>query len=105
MKPTLLMIAAALSLAACDRAPDNRAAQTPPASSSAAAGSSAPAQSNTPTTPANIGQPGSHEEKKDGANPIQQQVDPKEAQQHRDFQRRGDGAGPRGPDTEPKTGG
>jgi hypothetical protein len=36
---------------------------------------------------------------------VQGQVDPKQREQHKDFQMRGDSAGPRGPDTEPKSGG
>jgi hypothetical protein len=103
MKLSILTIAVALAtLAACDRNPEPRASATPPP---AGAGTTAPAasQSNTPSTPANIGQPGSQEEKKDGANPVQGQVDPKQGEQHKDFQQRGDGAGPRGPDTEPKS--
>lgn len=99
-----VVVALALgSLAGCDRKPEERtsAAVPPP---QAGAGASQP-QSNTPSTPANIGQPQSHAEKKEGANPVQEQVDPKERAQHKDFQMRGDGAGPRGPDTQPKTGG
>ena len=46
-----------------------------------------------------------HEEEKDGANPVQGQVDPKQAEQHKDFQQSGDGAGPKGPDAMPKRGG
>jgi hypothetical protein len=98
MKPTLLTIATALALGAlagCDRNPEQRATQ---------ARTEVP-QTNTPSTPANIGQPQSQEEKKEGANPVQGQVDPKQSEQHKDFQSRGDGAGPRGPDTEPKPGG
>jgi hypothetical protein len=38
-------------------------------------------------------------------NPVQGQVDPKQAAQHRDFQQRGDGAGPKNPQNPPKTGG
>jgi hypothetical protein len=105
MKTTILTIATALALGAlagCDRNPQQRTTATPPAAP-AGTGSSA-AQSNTPTTPANAGTP-SAAEKKDGANPVQGQVDPKDGVQHKDFQQRGDGAGPRGPDTQPKTGG
>jgi len=88
MRFLTLMLAAGLALVAgCDQGPEQRAA-TPSQESNASAGSS------TPTTPANTGQP-SAEEKKDGANPVQGQVDPKEAAQHKDFQQRGDGAGPK----------
>jgi hypothetical protein len=92
MKTTLLSLATALALGAlagCDRNPDQRAGQNPPpASSSSSGATSAPAtpQSNTPTTPANIGgQPQSQAEKREGANPVQQQVDPKQPEQQRDF--------------------
>jgi hypothetical protein len=57
-------------------------------------GASAPQQSNTPSTPANAGTP-SAAEKKSGANPVQGQVDPKQSEQNKDFQQRGDGAGPK----------
>ena len=95
MKTTLLTVAVALALgavAACDRKPEQR-----PASSAASGSTSAPAtpQSNTPSTPANVGQPQSQAEKRDGSNPVQQQVDPKQGEQHRDFKQGGDGAGPK----------
>ena len=89
------------SLTGCERSPQERSTAAAPAPQ---AGSGA-TQSNTPSTPANIGQPQGQAEKKDGANPVQGQVDPKQGEQHKDFQQRGDGAGPRGPDTQPKTGG
>jgi hypothetical protein len=90
MKLWTLGLAFSLALAAgCDRKP-----MTPPSpktdSSSvipqAAAGSSA--------TPM---------ERKEGANPVQGQADPQSAAQHRDFQSRGDGAGPSSSDTQPTT--
>jgi hypothetical protein len=97
----MLTLAAALALiAGCDQGSERRAA-TPPSQS----GSGASSGASTPTTPANIGQPGSLEEKKEGANPVQGQVDPKQPEQHRDFQQRGDGKGPTSPETQPKTGG
>jgi hypothetical protein len=102
MRLQIAILAAAVALVAgCNKGPDN-ASQNPRADTPAP---SQQAQVNTPTTPANAGQPGSHEEKKDGANPTQGQVDPKHAEQHRDFQQRGDGAGPQSPDTTPKRGG
>jgi len=55
----------------------------------------------TPTTPANIGQPTTNAEKKEGANPVQGQVDPKEPAQHKDFQQRGDQSGPSSAETKP----
>jgi hypothetical protein len=36
---------------------------------------------------------------------VQGQVDPKEGEQHKDFQHKGDSAGPTSPDTQPKPGG
>jgi hypothetical protein len=77
MKTTILTIAIALALAGCDRTPDQQTPQS-------GAGASAP-QANTPSTPANVGPP-SPAEKKEGANPVQGQVDPKQPEQTRDFQ-------------------
>ena len=99
MRLQIAVLAAALAVAAgCSKGPDENSprarADTPPPQ----------AQVNTPSTPANMGQPGS-QERKDGANPVQGQVDPKQSEQHKDFQQRGDGAGPQGPDTTPKRGG
>jgi hypothetical protein len=99
MKTTLLALAIALALGAltgCDRTPDERAKVTPPSTSSAGAGGTATRQSDTPSTPANAGTP-SEGEKKTGSNPVQGQVDPKQREQHKDFQQRGDGAGPKQP--------
>jgi hypothetical protein len=103
MAPKLIAIlaAAALGAAACGK--DERKFAQP-----ASGGSTAPAQSeattpqaNTSTTPANIGQPQSMAEKREGANPVQQQIDPKEREQRRDFQQKGDQAGPRSAETAP----
>ena len=96
-KLMLLSLAAALALTACGR---DEPKATQPAASGA---TSAPAQpeASTPTTPANIGQP-SAAEKREGANPTQQQVDPKENAQQRDFKHPGDGAGPRSAETAPR---
>lgn len=102
MRSTILMLAAALALATgCDKAPDNRQPATSPA-----APPSQP-QANTPSTPApsaSTGQTASQAEKKEGANPVQGQVDPKRSEQHRDFQQSGDSAGPKSPETAPKPG-
>ena len=91
MKTTLLSLATALALGAlagCDRTPEQRTGTTPPPASSSSSGTtSAPTtpQANTPTTPANVGQPQSQAEKRESSNPVQQQVDPKQPEQHRDF--------------------
>ena len=96
MKTLLVTVVTALALgtlAGCDRnPPQQRPATTPP--SQAGAGASTVPQSNTPTTPANAGAP-SQAEKREGSNPTQGQVDPKESAQHKDFQHKGDGAGPK----------
>ena len=99
MRLHIFVLAAALALAAgCNKGPD----QAKPS----AGADKAPSQPqvNTPTTPASGGSTASQEEKKEGANPVQGQVDPKAGVQQRDFQQRGDSAGPKGPDTEPKQG-
>jgi hypothetical protein len=95
MKTFLVTAATAFALAAlagCDRNPEQqRPGTTPPAQAGAGATGS---QSSTPTTPANVGTP-SEAEKREGSNPVQGQVDPKHRPQHKDFQQRGDGAGPK----------
>jgi len=105
----ILVLAAALALAAgCNKSPD-------PGQPAAGADKAPPqSQVNTPSTPATTsgggstsasdGASASQEEKKDGANPVQGQVDPKDSDQHRDFQQRGDGAGPKSPESAPKAG-
>lgn len=94
----LIALAAAVSLAlaaGCDRntsKPPSPKTDSVSSAPSAAAGSS--------TTPANAGTP-TTAEKREGSNPQQGQVDPKHADQRRDFQQRGDQAGPRSDDTKP----
>jgi hypothetical protein len=94
MKTTLVSIAVALALGAlagCDRtSPSAQSKGTPPP---AGTGSSS-ATTTTPSTPANAGAP-STAEKKEGSNPVQGQVDPKQGAQQKDFQQKGDGAGPK----------
>ena len=99
MKLTILAGArAAGALAACgDQPPQPRVAPQPAASQPAAGG--ATTSSSTSTKPA------TSEERKEGANPVQQQVDPKQAEQRRDFQHPNDKAGPTSPETQPKSGG
>jgi len=95
MKTTIITLSIALALgtlAACDRnANPKQSSATPSPSAPASTGSSA-----APTTPANAGTP-SAAEKADGANPTQGQVDPKEPAQHKDFEQKGDSAGPKSP--------
>ena len=107
MRPQVLALAAALALlAGCNKGPDNQPAprtETPSPSQSSTPGTT-PSASPAPSTSATGGQSASPEEKKEGANPTQGQVDPKDANQHRDFQHKGDSAGPKSPDTAPKSG-
>ena len=96
----LLTLGLALSfalVAGCDRRPT-----TPPSPKTDSVSQANQAGAGSTTTPANAGNPTSAE-KKDGANPVQGQVDPKAGAQHRDFQQGGDGAGPRSSDTQPTT--
>ena len=102
MRLPLIVLAAAALIAGCDRPSEGDKA--PPRADTPTA-PPAQARVNTPTTPANIGQPNSPAEKKEGANPVQGQVDPKQAEQHRDFQQKGDGKGPSSPETTPRSGG
>ena len=92
MRPNAFTCAIALvlctGLAACGRDADrdmakdlSRAAPPPQPTTSAPA-------SNTPTTPANVGTP-SAAENQEGSNPQQGQVDPKEPEQLKDFQKSG----------------
>ena len=104
MRLQIFILATALALAAgCDKRPD-------PGKPAAGTDKAPPSQSqvNTPTTPAppsaTGGASASREERKEGANPVQGQVDPKDADQHRDFKQKGDAAGPKSPDTAPKPG-
>jgi hypothetical protein len=95
MKTTLIALATAAALgvlAGCDRAPETN--QSPSAASGASSTPPSTPQSNTPSTPANAGTP-SAAEKREGSNPTQGQVDPKEPEQHKDFQHKGDAAGPK----------
>jgi uncharacterized lipoprotein len=108
MKTTLITLATALALglAGCDRnstpdakqptnpsAPASSAPTTAPGSSSAGS-STAPSAptSNTPTTPANIGGASSQAEKQP---PVQGREDVRQPEQRRDFEHKGDGAGPK----------
>jgi hypothetical protein len=94
----LLTLGLALSfalVAGCDRRPT-----TPPSPKTDSVSQANQAGAGSTTTPANAGNP-TNAEKKDGANPVQGQVDPKHADQHRDFQNSGERAGPKSGDTQP----
>ena len=94
----LLAVGIAISLAAlagCDRRPT-----TPLSPKTDSVSQAQQAGAGSSTTPANAGNPTTGD-KREGANPVQGQVDPKHADQHRDFQNNEDGAGPRSSDTKP----
>ncbi|HEX7219893.1 MAG TPA: hypothetical protein VF280_11810 [Burkholderiales bacterium] len=95
MKTTLLTLAVAVALGAvagCDRNAEQRSPSTatPAPSSPAGTGGTATRQSDTPSTPANIGQGKEHAQP-----PVQGREDVREPEQRRDFQHKGDGAGPK----------
>ena len=94
---TLAAAAVLALLAGCNKPAEPRADRPTPSPSS---GASQTQPNNVPTTPANTPAPSSAE-KKEGANPVQGQVDPKESAQQKDFKQPGDSAGPKGPDTQP----
>src|SRR5689334_10276508 len=97
-KMKLLAIGIAISLVAlagCERRPT-----TPPSPKTDSVSQAQPAGAGSSTTPANMGAPTAGE-KRDGGNPVSQQIDPRHADQHRDFQNNEDGAGPRSSDTKP----
>jgi hypothetical protein len=112
--PLPFMVAATLGLAAgCGDEPAPKAQSDAPASSAPASTSSAPpsspgtAQSSSGGTGVtSSATPGAatQEQKKEGANPVQQQVDPKDTEQRRDFKQSGDQQGPTSADTQPKPG-
>jgi hypothetical protein len=100
MKLTISAVALAIgALAACGDQPPQPRVAPQPAASQPAAGGATTSSSSTSSTPATT------EERKDGANPVQGQVDPKQAEQRRGFQHPNDKAGPTSPETQPKTGG
>jgi hypothetical protein len=94
MKTTLVSFAVALALgmlAGCDR--NQTAPQPATTGTTAPAGSGSSAQSNTPSTPANIDTPSPSE--KDTQPPVQGREDVRQPEQRKDFQQKGDGAGPK----------
>ncbi|MGE5638966.1 MAG: hypothetical protein ACM30H_02650 [Clostridia bacterium] len=101
----LLAIAVAAALvAACDRnAPKAGSAAQPSPNAGTSQISGAPTNSGVQSsvTPSTSSQP-SLDQKREGANPQQGQVDPKDRDQHRDFQQSGDAKGPRSADTTPR---
>jgi hypothetical protein len=100
MKLPILVAAVSLAFAAgCDR--NTTRAPSPKADSTSSAPSAASgATTSSGTTSSSAAKP-STEDKRNGGNPQQGQVDPAHANQHRDFQQNGDQAGPKSPDTAP----
>ncbi|HYR33988.1 MAG TPA: hypothetical protein VEQ87_06830 [Burkholderiales bacterium] len=96
MKFWPMAVAVSLALVAgCDRRPT-----TPPSPKTDISSATPQAAAGSSTTPANTATP-TTAEKREGSNPVQGQVDPKSGAQHRDFQQRGEGAGPSSSDTKP----
>jgi hypothetical protein len=93
IRPIVISMALAALLAACDRDTNSSAGQAAP-QSGASSGAT------TRTTPAEITPPASQADKREGRNPVQGQVDPKQVEQRKDFQQPGDEKGP-----QPKNGG
>jgi len=88
-----IALAATMLIAACERAPQPKTTTAPDAGSGA---SSVPAQPRPQTSTPSM------EQKKEGSNPQQGQVDPKQSAQHRDFEQSGDKSGPKSAETQPK---
>ena len=100
MKTTLITfaIAAALgALAGCDRDTEQRSptTATPTPTPQAGAGASSAREANTPSTPANLGEPSKAEASVKEQPPVQGREDVRQPEQRRDFQQKGDGAGPK----------
>jgi len=89
MRRAVLILAALAMVAGCNKGPEvSKAAprsDTPPVNTPSAA----------PNPTASTGASASAQEKKEGANPTQGEVDPKAPEQRRDFEHKGDGAGPK----------
>jgi hypothetical protein len=96
IRPIVISMALAALLAACDRAPatSGSTGQAAPPADAASSGAT------TRTTPAEITPPASQADRREGRNPQQGQVDPKQSEQRQDFQQPGDDKGP-----QPKPGG
>ena len=97
MKTTLVSIAVALALGAlagCDRTSTPSQSKGTPSTTPPPAAGTGSSSATTPNTPANAGTP-SAAEKKEGSNPVQGQVDPKQGSQTKDFEQKGAGAGPK----------
>ena len=100
MKFLATVLAVSLALAAgCDQRPTTP--PSPKTDTTSAAPAAAGGSSTTSGTTSSANGTPSAAEKREGANPTQGQVDPKHAEQHRDFQQKGDAAGPTSSDTQP----
>ena len=97
MRIVTLAAAVSLALAAgCDRTPN-----TPPSPKTDNVSSAPSAAAGSSTTPAEVAKPATPQEKQQGGARVQGQVDPQHAEQHRDFQMKGDQKGPNTPDNQP----
>jgi len=89
MQTKTFVISIAIALGAVLPAACDRPSQAPAERGAAKAPPPPTAPNATPTTPANTATP-SPAEKAEGSNPVQGQVDPKQVEQHRDFQQKSD---------------
>ena len=103
IRPIVISMALAALLAACDRAPATSGSTGSPGQAAPPA-DAASSGATTRTTPAEITPPVSQADKREGGNPQQGQVDPKESEQRRDFKQPGDDRGPTSPSTQPRPG-
>jgi hypothetical protein len=100
MKVLTVAVAVSLALlAACDQR--GTTPPSPKTDTSSTAPSSASGSTTTAGTTSSANGAPSASEKREGENPQQGQVDPKHADQHRDFQQKGDASGPTSSDTKP----
>ena len=95
MKTTLLTLAVAVALGAVAGSYRNAelispTTAAPAPSAPSGSGGTATQQSNTPTTPANIGSGKEHTQ-----TPVQGREDVRQPAQRKDFEHKGDGAGPK----------
>ncbi len=79
------ILAATFALAACDRP---QTAERPAGTGSTSQGPRDTSAVQTPNTPAGLPRPSAEEKERESNKPQQGQVDPKQREQHRDFQRR-----------------
>ena len=91
---TLAITLALGAAAGCDRKPEASNTQSQAGTGTTSAPPAVP-QSNTPTTPANVGTPNQGDGHPSAQPPVQGREDVRQPEQQKDFQQKGDGAGPK----------